>query len=49
MAWHAVCYDRTAGQARAELSAAMTLYRSMDMTLWIPRVETALTRTSTMS
>ena len=36
-------------QARAELSAAMTLYRAMDMTFWIPRVETALTRTSTMS
>ena len=36
-------------QARAELSAAMTLYRAMDMTFWIPRVETALTRISTMS
>ena len=36
-------------QARDELSAAMTLYRAMDMTFWIPRVEIALTKTSTMS
>jgi tetratricopeptide (TPR) repeat protein len=29
-------------QARAELSAAMALYRAMDMTFWLPQVETAL-------
>jgi tetratricopeptide (TPR) repeat protein len=35
--------------ARAELSAAMTLYCSMDMTFWLPEVETALARTNTIS
>jgi predicted ATPase/class 3 adenylate cyclase len=29
-------------QARAELSAAMVLYRAMDMTFWLPQVEAAL-------
>ena len=29
-------------QARAELSAAMTLYCAMDMTFWLSQVETAL-------
>jgi tetratricopeptide (TPR) repeat protein len=29
-------------QARAELSAAITLYRAMDMTLWLPQAEAAL-------
>jgi hypothetical protein len=29
-------------QARAELSAASELYRSMAMTLWLPQVEAAL-------
>src|SRR5712691_6345832 len=29
-------------QARAELSAAMTLYRAMDMTFWLSRAEAAL-------
>ena len=35
----------TAGQAepaRAELDTAMTLYRAMDMTLWLPQVEALL-------
>jgi len=31
-----------AQQARAELSAAIDLYRSMDMTLWLPQAEAAL-------
>jgi MalT-like TPR region len=29
-------------QARAELSAAITLYRAMDMTFWLPQAEAAL-------
>jgi hypothetical protein len=29
-------------QARAELSAAIGLYRAMDMTFWLPQTETAL-------
>jgi tetratricopeptide (TPR) repeat protein len=29
-------------QARAELSAAIVLYRAMDMTLWLPQTEAAL-------
>jgi tetratricopeptide (TPR) repeat protein len=29
-------------QARAELSAAMALYRAMDMTFWLPQAEAAL-------
>ena len=29
-------------QARAELSAAMTLYHAMEMTFWLPQAETAL-------
>ena len=29
-------------QARTDLSAAITLYRDMDMTLWLPQVEAAL-------
>jgi hypothetical protein len=31
-------------QARAELSAAMALYRAMDMTFWLSRAEAALTQ-----
>jgi predicted ATPase/class 3 adenylate cyclase len=34
-------------QARRELSAAVDLYRSMDMTNWMPRVESALRNLST--
>jgi hypothetical protein len=29
-------------QARAELSAAIELYRAMDMTFWLPQTEAAL-------
>jgi tetratricopeptide (TPR) repeat protein len=29
-------------QARAELAAAITLYRAMEMTFWLPQVEAAL-------
>ena len=29
-------------QAGAELSAAITLYRAMDMTFWLPQAEAAL-------
>ncbi|MGH8057131.1 MAG: hypothetical protein ACREOH_07815 [Candidatus Entotheonellia bacterium] len=29
-------------QAHAELSAAIELYRAMDLTLWLPRAEVAL-------
>jgi hypothetical protein len=29
-------------RARAELSAAIELYRAMDMTFWLPQAETAL-------
>ena len=29
-------------QARAELDTAMTLYRTMDMTFWLPQAEAAL-------
>ena len=29
-------------QARAELSAAVVLYRAMDMTFWLPQTEAAL-------
>jgi len=29
-------------QARAELSAAIELYRAMDMTFWLPQAEAAL-------
>jgi hypothetical protein len=29
-------------QARAELSAAIVLYRSMDMTFWLPQTEGVL-------
>ena len=29
-------------QAHAELSAAIVLYRAMDMTFWLPQTETAL-------
>jgi hypothetical protein len=37
-------YARTgqAVQARAELDTAMTLYRAMDMTFWLPQVEAVL-------
>jgi hypothetical protein len=29
-------------QARAEISAAIDLYRAMDMTFWLPQAEGAL-------
>jgi predicted RNA polymerase sigma factor len=29
-------------QARAELTAAITLYRAMDMAFWLPQAEAAL-------
>ena len=29
-------------QARAELSAAIALYRAMEMTFWLPQAEAAL-------
>ena len=29
-------------QARAELSAAITLYRTMEMAFWLPQAEAAL-------
>ena len=29
-------------QARAELSAAVALYRAMEMTFWLPQAEAAL-------
>ena len=29
-------------QARAELSAAIVLYRAMDMTFWLPQTEATL-------
>ena len=37
-------YGRTGQQeqARAELSAAITLYRAMEMTFWLPQAEVAL-------
>jgi hypothetical protein len=31
-------------QARAELSAAIKLYRAMDMTFWLPQAEAALAK-----
>jgi tetratricopeptide (TPR) repeat protein len=31
-------------QARAELSTAIALYRTMEMTFWLPQAETALAR-----
>jgi hypothetical protein len=31
-------------QARAGLSTALDLYRSMDMTFWLPQAEAALTK-----
>jgi tetratricopeptide (TPR) repeat protein len=39
-------YARTSrpAQARAELSAAIELYRAMDMTFWLPQAEAALTQ-----
>ena len=33
-------------QARTELSAAMALYRAMDMAFWLPQAETALVQVS---
>ena len=32
-------------QAQAELCAAMDLYRSMEMTFWLPQVEATLAQT----
>jgi Flp pilus assembly protein TadD len=31
-------------QARTELSTAIALYRALDMTLWLPQAEAALTQ-----
>ena len=39
---HAVCHDRPAEQARAELSTAIEMYRAMEMTFWLPQAEAAL-------
>jgi hypothetical protein len=33
---------RQVGHARPELTAAVELYRVMEMTFWLPQVETAL-------
>jgi hypothetical protein len=33
-------------QARAALTAAIALYRAMDMTFWLPQAEVALTQVS---
>ncbi|HSF32320.1 MAG TPA: adenylate/guanylate cyclase domain-containing protein [Candidatus Tectomicrobia bacterium] len=43
-------YLKTGGPdpARAELSAAIDLYRTMEMTFWLPRAETALAQLSTV-
>jgi tetratricopeptide repeat protein len=35
-------------QARAELSAAIALYRAMDMTFWLPQAEAALAQVSSV-
>jgi hypothetical protein len=32
-------------QARAEISAALTLYRDMEMTFWLPQAEAMLAQT----
>jgi hypothetical protein len=32
-------------QARTDLSAAITLYRDMDMTWWLPQAKAALAQT----
>ena len=39
-----VLYSKTGQmeQARTELSAAIALYRAMDMSFWLPQAETAL-------
>ena len=39
---HAVCDDRSAEQAHAEFSAAIDLYRAMEMTFWIPETGASL-------
>ena len=44
--WHAVCQDRPAGTGYAELSAAIALYRAMEMTFWLPQAEAALAQVS---
>ena len=43
MAWGAL-YLKTGRleQARTELTAAIALYRAMDMTFWLPQAEAAL-------
>jgi hypothetical protein len=40
--WYAVCQVRPAGAGPAELSTALALYQTMDMTFWLPQVEAAL-------
>ena len=39
---HAICQDRPGEQAHAELSAAIELYRAMEMTFWLPQAEATL-------
>jgi uncharacterized protein HemY len=36
------CQTGRGAQARAALSAAIDLYRAMDMTFWLPQAEAAL-------
>ena len=36
------CQSGRGEQARAALSAAIELYRAMDMTFWLPQAEAAL-------
>ena len=40
--WHLYATTGQREQARAELDTAMTLYRTMDMTFWLPQAEAAL-------
>ena len=37
-------YSQMGRGAHAALTAAINLYRAMEMTLWLPRVEAALVR-----
>ena len=39
---HAVCQTGQREQARTALTAAIELYRAMDMTFWLPQAEAAL-------
>jgi hypothetical protein len=42
MAWYAVWQLRPAGAGPADLSNAIALYRTIDMTFWLPQTEAAL-------